>query len=278
MNGEGRHDEMRENIPAFILGGLTPEEEEALREHLRSCEECRQEMSSYEPLLHALNLPADDAPLPAGARERLLERATERTDNVRTLPTAASPPGAESVGPSSHPSGRPSRLPWALAAASLLLAVLLAGFFYQQNRQLNSEVADQQQTISSVVDLMERPDLRVEDLSTPDSEARARVYAAREGDVGMLVFDRLPPLPENKTYQLWVGGGDALRSAGTFEPTSTEKGSYHKLLSPPGGFDEYDYVGVTASPKDGLQEAPPPSAPEWVIRAEIPSPAQASRS
>lgn len=268
MTSEERHEEMRENIPAFVLGGLTPDEEEALREHLRSCEECRREAASYEPLLHALNLPDDDAPLPPGARERLMQRIVEPT-NVHALPTEATPSG-----PGSR---RPSRLPRVLAAASLLLAVLLGGFFYQQNRQLNSEVAEQQETISSVVDLMERADLRVEDLPTEGSETRARVYAAREGDVGMFVFDRLPELPEDRTYQLWVGGADALESAGTFEPTSEEKGSYHKLLSPPAGFDEYEYVGVTSSPEGGLQEAPPPSAPDWVIRAEIPSPAQASR-
>ena len=164
-----------------------------------------------------------------------------------------------------------------LAAASLLLTGLLGGYLYGQNRQLSSEVAEKQETISSVVDLMERPDLRVEDLPTPGSKARARVYAAREGDAGMFVFDRLPPLPEDKTYQLWVGDGDALWSAGTFEPTSTERGSYHKLMSHPGGFDEYENVGVTSSPKGGLEEPPPPSAPDWIFHTEIPSPAQAGR-
>lgn len=265
MSNDARHDEFKSNLPAFVLGGLSPDETEAVREHLRDCEECRRELALYAPLTHALDLAPPDASPPPGARDRLLER----TSNVRTLPQAATE--------APRPQRRPSRLPWTLAAASLLFAVLLGGFFYQQNRQLNSEVADQQETISGVVDLMERPDLRVEDLPTPDSEARARVYAAREGDVGMFVFDRLPPLPEGKTYELWVGSEGALESAGTFEPTSMEKGSYHELMSPPGGFDEYEYVGVTASPKDGFQEAPPPSAPDWVVRSEIPSPAQASR-
>lgn len=265
MSNDARHDGIRSNLPAFALGGLSPDEAGAVREHLRECEECRRELALYAPLTHALDLAPPDASPPPGARERFLQR----TSNIRTLPTGA--PDA------SDPRRHPSRLPWALAAASLLLAVLLGGFFYQQNRQLNNEVAEQQETISSVVDLMERSDLRVEDLPTPDSEARARVYAAREGDVGMFVFDRLPPLPENRTYQLWVGGDGGMESAGTFEPTDEEKGSYHKLMSPPGGFEEYEQVGVTSSPKDGLEEPPPPAAPNWVVRAEIPSPAQASR-
>lgn len=265
MNNDQRHDEIRSNLPALALGGLSPEEARAIHEHLPGCEECRRELALYAPLPHALDLAPPDASPPPGARERLLQH----TSNVLALPTGASD------APQSPP--RTPRLPWALAAASLLLAILLAGFFYQQNRQLNGEVAERQQTIDGVVDLMERPDLRVEDLPTPDSEARARVYAAREGDVGMVVFDRLPPLAEGRVYELWVGGDDALRSAGTFVPTSTEKGSYHKLLSPPEGFEEYEYVGVTASPEGGFEEAPPPSAPAWILRSEIPSSAQASR-
>lgn len=266
MSGDNRHDEIRESLPAFFLGGLSPDEEVIVRKHLRGCEECRRELASYGPLRDALNLAADGAPLPAGARERLLER----TSNVRALPTSSPGPPP--------PARRPSRLAWGLAAASLLVAALLGGILLQQNRQLSDEVAEKQKTINSVVDLMERADLQVEDLSTGGSEARVRVYAAREGDVGMFVFDELPRLPEEEAYQLWVGKTEDLdEDAGTFVPTDAEKGSYHKLLNPPGGFGQYGYVGITASPKGGLQEPPPPSDPSWVVRAELPKYMQADR-
>ncbi len=266
MIGDDRHDEIRESLPAFFLGGLDPDEEVTVREHLRGCEECRRELASYEPLRDALNLAADDAPLPAGARERLLER----TSSVRALPTSRPDP-LPSV-------RRPSHLSWSLAAASLLVAALLGGVLLQQNRQLSGEVAEQQKTISSVVDLMERADLQVEDLSTGGSEARARVYAAREGDVGMFVFDKLPRLPEGEVYQLWVGETEGLEEdAGTFVATDAEKGSYHKLLSPPGGFDQYGHVGITASPEGGLQTPPPPSDQSWLVRSELPEYMQANQ-
>lgn len=274
MTDDERHNEISENLPAFLLGGLEPDEEVAVREHLRGCEECQQELSSYEPLRDALNLSADDMPLPAGARERLLQRAR----NVRSLPIMppdSPPPEALEARRASR---RASRLPWTLAAASLLVAVLLSSLLFQQNRQLGGEVAEQQKAISSVVDLMERADLRVEDLSTSGSDARARVYAAREGDVGMFVFDKLPSLPEGKVYQLWVGEtADVEENAGTFVPTDSEKGSYHKLLNPPGGFDQYRYVGIAVSPEGGLQEPPPPSDPSWVVRSELPEYMQATR-
>ena len=271
MIGPEHHGEIRENLPAFVLRGLDPAEEAAIREHLTDgCDACREELASYGPLPDALNLAPPDVPLPPDARSRLLERA----GNARRLREAR----GDLEAPPSRPSPRrPSRLPAVLAAAALIVAVLLGGLLYAQNRGLSSEVAQKQQTIDGVVDLMERADVRVEDLPTPNSVVRTRVYAAREGDVGMYVFDRLPPLAEGQVYQLWVGEEEDLKeNVGTFVPTDGEKGSYHKLLSPQGGFDAYEYVGIAAVPEGGLEEPPPPEAPAWVMKAELPAPDQAS--
>jgi len=262
------HDEIRENLPAYALGGLEPEESRTVEEHLRGCASCRGELASYGIAVHALDLTAPEASPPEGARERLMAR----TEPVRVSTTADESLEERSEAPrqiSRHAPRRARhqsyRLAWTLAAASLLLAVLLGGGLLQQSRQ----VAEQQATINSVVDLMERADLEVRDLPTPESEARARVYEAREGDVGMVVFDKLPVPPEGREYQLWMGSKDQRENEGTFVLTSAEKGSYHKLLAPPGGFDEYDYVGVLAAPEGGVEEPPPASDPDWVVQSKL---------
>ena len=210
--------------------------------------------------IHALDLSVPEASPPEGARERLLARA----EPVRTSTPADEEPGGPSEAPRQI-SRRQSRLPWIMAAAGLLLAVLLGGGLLQQSRQ----VAEQQATINSVVDLMERADLEVRDLPTPETQARARLYEAREGDVGMIVFDRLPGPPNGREYQLWMGSGSERKNEGTFALTNTERGSYHKLLAPPGGFDEYDYVGVLAAPEGGVEDPPPTSDPAWVVQSEL---------
>lgn len=252
MNQDDRHDAIAENLPAFVLGGLSPDEAREVEDHLSGCDRCRRELAAYGPLPDALNLAAPDSPLPGGARERLMAR----TSNVRVLPSRR----AEEPRPASR-----RLLPWTLAAASLLAALLLGGGLLHQSRQ----VAEQQATITSVVDLMERPDLRVRDLPTPGSEARVRVYEAREGDVGMVVFDRLSDPPEGQEYQLWMGRGDEVESEGTFVPTDPERGSYHKLLSPPRGFAAYDYVGISKVPEGGTEEPPPASDPDWVVQTKL---------
>ena len=255
MNRDGRHDGITENLPAFVLGGLSPDETREVEDHLRGCEWCRRELAAYGPMPDVLNLAAPDSPPPEGARERLMAR----TSNVHALP----PPGE--MEEQEPPSRRTARLPWTLAAASLLAALLLGGGLLQQGRQ----VAEQQATITSVVDLMERADLKVQDPPTPGSEARVRIYEAREGDVGMVVFDKLPDPPEGQEYQLWMGHGDEMENEGTFVPTDPERGSYHKLLSPPRGFAGYDYVGISKVPEGGTERPPPASDPDWVVQTRL---------
>ena len=245
MNRDDSHDEIAENLPAFVLGGLSPEETREVEDNLCGCGRCRRELASYGPLPGALNLDAPDSPLPEGARERLMAR----TSTVRAPPP---PRGTEEPRPPSR------RLPWTLAAARRLAALLLGGGLWQQSRQ----VAEQQATIASVVDLMERPDPKVKDLPTPESEAR-------EGDVGMVVFDKLPDPPEGQEYQLWMGHDDEVENEGTFVPTDPERGSYHTLLSPPRGFADYDYVGISKAPEGGTEEPPPSSDPDWVLQTRL---------
>ena len=249
------HDEIRENLPAYALGGLEPDAARAVEEHLHGCDSCRRELASYELPIHALDLSAPEASPPEGARDRLIARAG----------SARAPTADERAQTLLEPRRRPYRLPWTMAAAGLLLAVLLGGGLLQQSRQ----VAEQQATINSVVDLMERADLEVRDLPTPESQARARVYEAREGDVGMIVFDRLPKPPEGREYQLWMGNGDQKENEGTFALTNPARGSYHKFLAPSGGFDQYEYVGVLAAPEGGVEEPPPASDPDWVVQSEL---------
>lgn len=108
------HQDAVENIPAYTLGGLDTEEAAVVAEHLRGCEACRRELTSYGPLTYALELSAPDAPLPEGARERLLQRARP----VRALED------------DTRRRGSSRRLLWSVAAALLLVAVGLTAVYF----------------------------------------------------------------------------------------------------------------------------------------------------
>lgn len=292
MSYEGLgHEETLDSIPAYAVGGLDPGDAAAVEQHLRGCEACRRELASYEQLRGDLGLAAPDASLPEGARGRLLERAgntgslspespSENSHSENSLSENSHRPLRRLSSENSHSesSVRPPRrahrpwrrLTWVTAAASLLLVLFLGGAtwqLYQQNQRMSEEIASQQQTISSVVDLMERADLAVSDTRTSESGVRTRIYEAREGDVGMVVFDSLPPLPEDQVYQLWMQTGEGWRSKGTFRPEGEGMGSHHKLLEPAGGFEQYETVAVAAVPEGDPPESPPIS--EMIVLESI---------
>lgn len=49
--------------------------------------------------------------------------------------------------------------------------------------------------------------------------------------------------------------------------TDPERGSYHKLLSPPRRFAEYDYVATSKVPEGGTEEPTPD--PDWVVKTKL---------
>jgi hypothetical protein len=66
-----------------------------------------------------------------------------------------------------------------------------------------------------------------------------------------------------------MGSGGDRKNEGTFALTNPERGSYHRLLAPPEGFDEYDYVGVLAAPEGGVEAPPQTSDPDWVVQSKL---------
>lgn len=112
-----------ENIPAYALDALDPEEAAEVAEHLRVCEACRRELASYEPLPYALALSVPDAPPPEESRERLLGQ----TGPVRALP--------EARGDAPHRRGPSRRTVLAFAAALLVAAIGSSAVFFSTARQ-----------------------------------------------------------------------------------------------------------------------------------------------
>lgn len=258
MNGSDTdHERERANLPALLLGGLDAQEETELREHIRGCMACERALGSYLPARDAFALAAPQVDVPEGMVARLLEKA-ERA-----------PVGRWPIVPPAYAPIRrvPSRLPWVLAAACFVLALLTGGWAWRADSQageFRTQAVQRQQTIDSVVDLMERGDLLVRTLHAADSPVQSRVYEAREGDAGMLVFDGLPKLPEGRVYELWLGRDGRLSSVETFTPTAGGD-SWHKLLQPAHGFDAYDSVAVAVSPPSGLSRPPD----RWLFRSPL---------
>lgn len=81
---EDAHRALRESLGAYVLGHLDPADEETVRAHLATCDECRAELAELQPVANAL----------AGARRRPLTGApTPRTLQRRVEEAVAAEAG-----------------------------------------------------------------------------------------------------------------------------------------------------------------------------------------
>lgn len=69
---EHEHDRLHEDIPAYMLGALDPEETLALERHAESCEACKSEIRWMQAAVEALPETVERRRPPAQLRERLM--------------------------------------------------------------------------------------------------------------------------------------------------------------------------------------------------------------
>jgi anti-sigma-K factor RskA len=163
----GRH--CGDDVAAYALGALEPDEAEAFRRHLADCPECREELAGFVQVTEALPPASARYEVPRSLRKRVMSevRATPKS-------TAAGPPARLAW------ASRPL-LAWSGALAAVLVAVIVA-------------VALSSGGPSGA---------RVIQASTGNAELRV---TDAHGD---LVVHRLPELPAGRTYEMWVQRGSA---------------------------------------------------------------------
>lgn len=172
------HDEMLDSVAAYALGTLPPNEAEIVAEHLRSCEQCREE---YRLLLPAVTAVAYTAESCADARAggvvaspllkaRVMKQVRGETER-RALPRGWAV--------------------WALLAACLALALANLSLIERLNHD-RTLASLQEQTIA--------------DLTAADAQRHRFSDGAvvTHGDRLYIVLQNLPTPPPGKIYQAWT--------------------------------------------------------------------------
>lgn len=231
----------REHIPQedlilYAMQALQAEESAAVRAHVEECAACHAEVAEISGDLALVAVSIDQHPVPEGARQRFLDRVSaDATARQQEIGKPVVPMTA----------GQPARrplvwLPWAVAAVLAFAAVLLGVKIHTLDQELQRESAQaaKQATASShaqeVLDVLTAPTaqraLLISSKARPAPSGRATYLANRGG----LIFQasNLDPLPQNKTYELWVipANGEAPIAAGTFRPDAA--GSASVVLPP----------------------------------------------
>jgi anti-sigma-K factor RskA len=192
---------------------------------------CRSELARLQGDLALVALSADQHPLPAGARERFVQRIAGK---IRSTPPVSK--RAEPVPIDRSPKFRGAGWSGWIAAAAVLMVAVGLGF---EVTQLRARLHESESRIAvleagksradQVAEVLTAPTAQKVLLSapkTPPSPTGRVVYLPSRGEL-ILQANNLAPVPAGKTYELWVipADGSAPVPAGLFRPDAAGNGS-----------------------------------------------------
>lgn len=178
--GAMTHYRYRDDVAAYALGALDEPEARELRRHLDDCESCREYLLWLDPAVEML--PHSVPPLEPPKRLKKDLMGAVRAD-VKAAERAERQ-GAGGLQAVLDWVGRPAT---ALALSLILVAGLVAGYSLRGDEAGESVLVEARPT---------EPGVGAPRLATLEVEEGAR---------GTLHVESLPPLPENRVYQAWIG-------------------------------------------------------------------------
>jgi anti-sigma-K factor RskA len=131
---------------------------------------------------------------------------------------------------------------------ALAAAVLLVIGLFSWSLLLQGEVQDLQGRVQSLQSQPQGPQMIALGGVGTKQGARAELVTL-EGDRAVLVAENMPPVPEGKTYEIWVIKGDTPQPSGLFEPKGN---SIAAVVENP--VEGADTVAVTVEPAGGSKE------------------------
>ncbi|HEX5067812.1 MAG TPA: anti-sigma factor [Myxococcota bacterium] len=268
---EQEHAELTDLVLLAPLGGLLPDEQRRVALHAsEGCARCEAALREAHAALDVLALAAPELEPSPRARDAVVA-ALEAAAPLRALPLRTAPPrdahrsfaqrfAAVAAGLALLLSaaslfvalreGRETRQALALADAQALQRIAAEG---QQREALAQRVGAFEQEIQTRVAASVSLALAGE---ASFGTANARVVMDAAGQQVLLLASRIPPLPEGRTYQLWVIVSGAPRSLGVFAPDREGRVVYvqSEPLELPSGVQ----AAVSIEPSGGV---PQPTGP-----------------
>ncbi len=253
------HDEMLDTVAVYALGALPEREARAVREHLRSCAECREEYRLLAPAVSAVGISAEacvDA-ASAGAsvappgpllKKRIMQQIRPNVGEMRAV--------------------RPIVWPAYAVAAACVVAVLITSIF---NTSLNSQLRESQTRVAQLnahaaatARELNTQRTAIADLLSPDSQRFevANGYVIKHGSRLYIAMNALPEPPKGKVYQAWTlrQGASKMSPSVTFVPN----GSGVAVVPVPVNAASVVAVAVSVEPDGGSKQ--PTSTPTFVLK------------
>jgi anti-sigma-K factor RskA len=221
-------------ISAYALGALSDEERAQVEAFLAQSEEARNELRVYQEMLTGLAATAPARKAPAHLTEDFRQRLNAASTII--------PMPQRRVTISTR---------WIVAAAALLVVMFGALFVY-----LSTQSDPQQQTIRAI--LSDNAATKVALAPQPNTNGTVSFVTVPGKDQGVLTA-QLPPLENQKQYQLWFIKDNNPEASVTFDGTTDSK---PLLVMLPASIKNYDAVAITVEPRGGSKA--PTTSPIFV--------------
>lgn len=202
----------------YVVDALEADEAREFKDHLAGCAECQLEVREMSAVTADLSRSVEATP-PASLRAAILAQIAETPQESPTAQPHVSAPG---LGQRNQPrsgsnvvelaSRRPSRLPYLVAAASVLLAVGFGGWALQSRQ----DVTEAHQQYTSIAELLATPDVRTASRAVSGGGS-ATLVLSRAQARAVFVAEDMPSLDDGQVYELWTFDRGAT-PAGTFTP------------------------------------------------------------
>jgi hypothetical protein len=254
----------QEDLTLYSMQALTSAENAEVQAHLDTCAACRSALADVLTDISLIGLSAPEQTLPEGARQRFLVTIA----NTPQVSSAASSPAPATL-PTPARHRRKTGLGWfgwVTAVAALAVAFYLGYHSFILQRELDetrgqiAQLSAQAARAQELMDALTSPQAKQVTLTETKQPAQPVGHATYLTKSGALIFvaSNLHPVPQNKTYELWLipANGKAPIPAGLFRPDSTGSASV-VLPSLPEGVEAKAF-GVTVEEAEG---SPTPTLP-----------------
>ena len=224
-----------EDIPAYAIGVLDPDDMAVLEAHLKTCEICQGELAAYKTLNENMLLAIQPQNPPATLRRRLQERL----------------PGARK-------SVRP-KLAWSFNqiavsfAVVLLLALNIFSIFQIRSLQRQQEQLTRQvQTGQTVLAALAYPETR--SLPISGQNITGTLLLDKDRNVAVVLVWNLPVLQAGQTYQVWLIDPQEKRTSGGIFNAQPDLAFTSVSVFSGDSLSNFIGIGVTVEPAGGSSQ------------------------
>jgi anti-sigma-K factor RskA len=248
---EGQNDceRLQALLPAYSIGALSEAESREVELLLTRCPDAAADARAYARIARAMHSVAPTQTPPAALRDQVMKEAALASAFMvqSRAPTALPPPKrAESLQSATPKTRRPTGWIAALAAAAAVF-LLTNVYWIAQVDSMRRDAEAREALLAQIA----APDARYVDLMSTDGDrAYGRVAWMPGGSAAVLRGEGLPPLPPDRTYQLWLIGANGVPvSAGVFQ--SDADGEALLIFQPTAPLNEIAAIGISTEPAGG---------------------------